>query len=57
MTETIDSKFMANDLGISQRTANYMRAKDDFPSVFWIGRRWVLERTKYENWKENNREQ
>ena len=42
---------MAGDLGITRRTANYLKNQEGFPPLMWVGRQWRIERDAYEAWK------
>lgn len=47
----VGSQFMAGDLGITRRTANYIKNQEGFPSLMWVGRQWRVDREAYEAWK------
>ena len=47
----VGSQFMAGDLGITRRTANYIKNQEDFPPLMWVGRQWRVNRDAYEAWK------
>ena len=48
---SVGSQFMAGDLGITRRTANYIKNQEGFPPLMWVGRQWRVERDAYEAWK------
>lgn len=48
---SVGSHFMSGDLGITRRTANYIKDQEGFPALMWIGRQWRIERDAYEAWK------
>jgi hypothetical protein len=50
-TEKIGSKEIALLENLSQRSVNYMKSRDGFPPVEWIGRTWRVDRDAYEAWK------
>ena len=47
----VGSQFIAGDLGITRRTANYLKNQEDFPPLMWVGRQWRVDRDAYEAWK------
>jgi hypothetical protein len=47
----IGSEFISADLGITRRTANYLKDTEEFPPIMWIGRTWRVNRDEYEAWK------
>ena len=47
----VGSQFMAGDLGITRRTANYIKNQEGFPPLMWVGRQWRVNRDAYEAWK------
>jgi hypothetical protein len=48
---SVGSQFMAGDLGITRRTANYIKNQEGFPPLMWVGRQWRVNRAAYEAWK------
>jgi hypothetical protein len=48
---SVGSQFMAGDLGITRRTANYIKNQEAFPPLMWVGRQWRVDREAYEAWK------
>ena len=48
---SVGSQFMAGDLGITRRTANYIKNQEGFPPLMWVGRQWRVNRDAYEAWK------
>ena len=42
---------MAGDLGITRRTANYIKNQEGFPPLMWVGRQWRVDRDAYDAWK------
>lgn len=51
MNKKLGSKDIARIENISQRAANYMKYKEGFPEVEWIGRTWRVDSDHYELWK------
>ena len=47
----VGSQFVAGDLGITRRTANYIKNQEGFPPLMWVGRQWRVDRDAYEEWK------
>jgi len=47
----VGSQFMSGDLGITRRTANYIKNQEGFPPLMWVGRQWRVDRDAYEAWK------
>ena len=47
----LGSKDIAEFENITQRAANYMKLRDGFPEVEWIGRTWRVDGDSYKNWK------
>ncbi len=47
----IGSQYIADDLGITRRTANHIKDQESFPPVMWIGRQWRVDYEAYEAWK------
>lgn len=47
----VGSQFIAGDLGITRRTANYLKNQEGFPPLMWVGRQWRVDRDAYEAWK------
>lgn len=50
-TEKLGSKEIALLENLSQRSVNYMKDREGFPHVEWIGRTWRVDRDAYEAWK------
>lgn len=49
--QKLGSKEIALLENISQRSANYMKQREGFPPIEWIGRTWRVDRSAYEAWK------
>jgi hypothetical protein len=49
--EKLGSKEIALLENLSQRSVNYMKNREGFPAVEWIGRTWRVDRDAYEAWK------
>jgi hypothetical protein len=47
----VGSQFISSDLGITRRTANYIKNQEGFPPLMWVGRQWRVDRDAYEAWK------
>ena len=47
----LGSKDIAQMRNVSQRAVNYMKNREGFPSIRWIGRTWRVDRDAYEAWK------
>jgi len=47
----VGSQFISSDLGITRRTANYIKNQEGFPPLLWVGRQWRVDRDAYEAWK------
>ena len=47
----LGSKDIAQMEKLSQRAVNYMKDREGFPSIEWIGRTWRVNRDDYEAWK------
>jgi len=48
---SVGSQFIAGDLGVTRRTANYIKNQEGFPPLMWVGRQWRVNRDAYEAWK------
>jgi hypothetical protein len=49
--EKLGSKEIALLENLSQRSVNYMKNREGFPPIEWIGRTWRVGREAYETWK------
>ena len=47
----LGSKEIAQIENRSRRAVNYMKDREDFPEVEWIGRTWRVDEKSYEVWK------
>ena len=47
----LGSKDIAQMRNVSQRAVNYMKNREGFPSIRWIGRTWRVDRNAYEAWR------
>lgn len=36
---------------ISRRAANYMKDREGFPAIEWVGRTWRVNKDEYEAWR------
>jgi len=48
---SVGSQFIAGDLGVTRRTANYIKNQEGFPPLMWVGRQWRVDRDAYDAWK------
>ena len=49
--EKLGSKEIALLENLSQRSVNYMKNREGFPPIEWIGRTWRVDQEAYETWK------
>ena len=53
MRKKLGSKDIAQLENLSQRSVNFIKDKEGFPKVEWIGRTWRVNEKDYELWKAN----
>lgn len=51
MQKKLGSKDIAQLENLSQRSINFLKDREDFPKIEWIGRTWRVEEKSYEAWK------
>ena len=51
MARKLSSRDIAILENISQRTVNFMKDREDFPDIEWIGRTWRVDEESYKTWK------
>lgn len=51
MRKKLGSKDIAQLENLSQRSGNFMKDREGFPKVEWIGRTWRVSEEDYEGWK------
>lgn len=51
MRKKLGSKDIAQLENLSQRSVNFMKDREGFPKVQWIGRTWRVSEEDYEGWK------
>jgi len=49
--EKLGSREIALLENLSQRSVNYMKDREGFPPIEWIGLTWRVQRDAYEAWK------
>ena len=47
----LGSKDIAQMEKISRRAVNYMKNREGFPAIEWVGRTWRVDRDAYEAWR------
>ena len=51
MRKKLGSKDIAQLENLSQRSINFLKDREDFPKIEWIGRTWRVDEKLYEAWK------
>ena len=51
MQRKLGSKDIALRENLSQRSINFLKNREDFPKIEWIGRTWRVSEEDYEVWK------
>jgi len=51
MRKKLGSKDIAQLENLSQRSINFLKDREDFPKIEWIGRTWRVDEKSYEAWK------
>ena len=51
MARKIGSKEIAQMENLSQRSVNFIKDREGFPRVEWIGRTWRVDEDDYKQWK------
>ena len=50
-SKLLGSKDIAQIENRSRRAVNYMKDREGFPQIEWVGRTWRVDREAYEAWK------